>query len=294
MAQILSDSAFDFRRFDLNDLFAGLWQHQFANNANGAFSATQLPGLVGTFAFEDMAGWWDSALTIDYASRFVAVTGTGLSWSNGKLYGGSATSLMSVSYGQGFALLGTNVAATQLQAAITSQTATDDIALLKAALRGADRITGSAGADYAYGWTGNDRLFGNAGNDTLSGNDGTDLLRGGSGNDVLKGGSGADRLAGDAGNDRLDGGFGADTLTGGGGADRFVFVEGQIATGDRVTDFQDGIDRLVFDTTGSGSLSAILAAARNITDGVRFNLDGDVLTVMGVTKAELSDQILLA
>jgi Ca2+-binding RTX toxin-like protein len=65
---------------------------------------------------------------------------------------------------------------------------------------------------------------------------------------TLEGGGGNDTLIGGAGADRLQGGVGVDLLTGGGGADRFVFRAGEspLAAHDRITDFQSGVDDLVF------------------------------------------------
>jgi|GEM_PF-3049594 len=298
MAQVLSNGNLDFRQFNIWESIDQFSRFRFFDNANVSVDGTELTGFVGTYSASDLVGWWNGPTSLFNAETRLMASGENVVLdANQNALSGVVTGLFYNETFNGnsfyFGLSGFSVSAVTFQAAAETRSITDDIALLKSALRGADRITGSADADYAYGWTGNDKLFGNAGNDTLSGDGGNDLLRGGSGNDVLKGGSGADRIYGDNGNDRLDGGFGADTLTGGAGADRFIFVEGQIATGDRVTDFQDNIDTLVFDATGTGSLSAILAAARNITDGVRFNLDGDVLTVMGVTKAQIADDILI-
>lgn len=103
----------------------------------------------------------------------------------------------------------------------------------RAAFRGDDRLYGSAQAD---------RLLGFAGKDAISGGKGNDVLAGGVGNDNLSGGAGNDLLRGDEGADHLRGGAGRDILTGGKGADHFVFAahEGH----DKITDFQNGVDRL--------------------------------------------------
>jgi serralysin len=77
--------------------------------------------------------------------------------------------------------------------------------------------------------------------------DGNDSIRGGDGDDKLFGGHGRDTIGGDDGRDTLVGGNGRDILTGGDGADRFKFV-GAVGSGvDKVTDFGDGDDRMVFD-----------------------------------------------
>lgn len=83
---------------------------------------------------------------------------------------------------------------------------------------------------------------GGAGRDTLQGGDGNDVLDGGKADDTLSGGRDDDSLDGGNGADLLDGGAGDDTLTGGFGADIFLFR--RHAGEDRITDFQDGTDRI--------------------------------------------------
>lgn len=302
MAQVLSNGFLDFRELNFTSL-GSLPRFGFFDNFNPSLDSGEIPGLTGTYSATDLIGFWAGANSFSNATTKVAIggnnfvlnaqdnplsgTATGLTLTetvqtNG---GGTATNY--------FAFVGFSVSLVAVFNASLTASMTDDRAVLRQMLSGADRIVGSNFADYAYGGNGNDKLFGNAGNDTLSGDAGNDQIRGGTGNDLLKGGSGADLLVGDGGNDRLDGGLGADTLTGGAGADRFIFVEGQISTGDRVTDFQNDLDTLIFDAAGTGSVSALMAAATNISGGVRFNLDGDILTVMGVTKAQLVDDILI-
>lgn len=86
------------------------------------------------------------------------------------------------------------------------------------------------------GGVGNDTLLGGSGNDYLSGGTGDDLLLGGDDNDTLSGSDGNDTMLGDTGNDALTGGLGADT-----------FIIGVSSGKDRITDFQVGVDKLVFE-----------------------------------------------
>jgi Ca2+-binding RTX toxin-like protein len=65
-------------------------------------------------------------------------------------------------------------------------------------------------------------------------------LNGGADNDYLAGEEGADTLNGGTGNDTLRGGADADTLTGGEGDDTFVFLDGDIAAGEKITDYEYG------------------------------------------------------
>lgn len=156
---------------------------------------------------------------------------------------------------------------------------------------GNDRLTGGGGADSLLGGADADRLEGGSGIDTLFGGNGNDTLFGGTENDRLFGDSGADILFGGAGNDVLTGGAGNDTLRGDLGADQFVFANGHGA--DRVVDFANDIDVFVFNRNlGSASASAALTHATQVGANVVFDFgDGDTVTVLNVTKAQLLDDI---
>ena len=138
---------------------------------------------------------------------------------------------------------------------------------------GDDRLTGHAGENHLIGGRGRDRMLGLNGADTLDGGAGQDFLRGGAGNDLLLGGALRDRLIGDHGADTLNGGSGHDLLTGGSEADTFIFDTG--FGSDRITDFQRGIDSLVFSAALTGGLTVardILARFAQIVDeGLLFD-----------------------
>lgn len=132
---------------------------------------------------------------------------------------------------------------------------------------GSDRIYGGANDDTIQGWFGNDTINGNLGNDTIDGFQGNDVLRGGQGDDVIDGGTDHDTIMGDLGNDVILGGRGSDVMTGGAGADTFKFFaydasvnSGYLADGgvDAITDFQHGVDHLMF---YSGAYALITGAA---------------------------------
>lgn len=158
--------------------------------------------------------------------------------------------------------------------------------------RGADTVAGGAGVDVVrydrFGietvvadlqtgvvqarWSGvneTDRLTSieefrsGGGADTLRGSSVVNDLRGGAGADLIEGRAGADRLFGEAGDDRLNGGTGSDTLSGGTGVDRFVFNS---ADGDDViTDFADGVDRIVIDSGATNFAGVrVLDAGANV------------------------------
>lgn len=159
---------------------------------------------------------------------------------------------------------------------------------------GADRVSGNDGADSLGGGVGNDSLFGGNSNDRLDGGDGADILDGGAQDDLLLGGDGTDRLFGADGNDVLmggngrdwlEGGAGNDLLTGSTGGDQFIFRPGCGA--DRVTDFADNIDTLVFAGQPRGTsmtARAFVDSHATIVGGAAvFDLGGgNILTVNGI------------
>ncbi|MCV3273872.1 calcium-binding protein [Roseobacter sinensis] len=107
-------------------------------------------------------------------------------------------------------------------------------------------LLGGSGNDIIAGNGGTDIIYGQAGDDDLRGGTGGDIMFGGDGRDQANGGSGDDDISGGAGNDAIRGGDGLDDLTGGEGSDSFVFVGGDTGA-DTITDFELGIDRIVFD-----------------------------------------------
>jgi Ca2+-binding RTX toxin-like protein len=108
--------------------------------------------------------------------------------------------------------------------------------------------SGTAASETIHGTSGKDVIKGLAGNDRLYGDAGADLMSGGEGNDTLLGGAGNDRQYGGTGRDVLSGELGNDVLTGGLDADIFRFRGSWGA--DRVTDFQNGVDRIDLRWTG--------------------------------------------
>lgn len=87
-----------------------------------------------------------------------------------------------------------------------------------------------------------------SGIENVIGRNSDDTIYGDSSVNVLKGGLGDDKLDGRSGNDKLEGGGHGDTLTGGSGADQFIYASGEaIGSGDLITDFKRGEDKLVID-----------------------------------------------
>lgn len=127
----------------------------------------------------------------------------------------------------------------------------------------------------------------------LTGNAAANALWGGSGNDSLSGMAGYDSLYGGDGHDRLDGGAGNDLLFGGCQADVFIFGGGM----DRITDYQDGIDRIHIEATVWGgtakTVAQVLALATVSGNAVCFDFGaGNTLRVDGVcSTASLADEL---
>ena len=119
--------------------------------------------------------------------------------------------------------------------------------------------------DRIIGNDSNSFLSGEADNDTIFGFSGKDNILGGTGADGINGGAGSDRILGEDGDDELEGGDGDDLIIGGNGSDFIRGLEGfDILTGesgvdffylipntdrDVITDFEDGIDKLVLTPT---------------------------------------------
>lgn len=139
-------------------------------------------------------------------------------------------------------------------------------------LGGNDKVMGSGAAESVNLGDGSDYAAMMGGNDTIDG---------GAGSDTILGGGGDDRLFGGAGADRLQGGAGLDLLTGGAGADQFIFDawSGQ----DRITDFQNGLDKLAI--TGA-TWATIRVASVGTTTEISY-LDGKV--ILENTAANLID-----
>jgi Ca2+-binding RTX toxin-like protein len=108
----------------------------------------------------------------------------------------------------------------------------------------------------------NDSLDGLQGGDTIYGLAGNDFIFGSQGDDTIYGGSGADTINGGEGSDIIIGGLGADLLTGYKGADKFVFLDFK-DTGDTITDFDVGQDKIAFKASLGVSFSDLIFTQSN-------------------------------
>ncbi len=126
---------------------------------------------------------------------------------------------------------------------------------------------------------------------TLVGTANADYLAGGANATRITGLAGNDQLFGNGGRDRLDGGAGNDTLTGGSDKDTFIFSRGDDK--DRILDFKNNVDTVRLEDLGVSSVRAALSKADQVGRHVVFDFgQGDILTVLNVTKAQLADDLI--
>jgi Ca2+-binding RTX toxin-like protein len=92
-----------------------------------------------------------------------------------------------------------------------------------------------------------------------TGNSLDNLIHGNAEDNILDASSGNDRIFGNAGADTIIGGEGADTLFGGAGSDVFVF-RAVSESGDRISDFVSGVDKIALDLTGFVDLAGLALA----------------------------------
>ncbi|WP_082024820.1 DUF4214 domain-containing protein [Mameliella alba] len=191
---------------------------------------------------------------------------------------------------------------------------------------GHDEIQGRAGDDLLSGMDGNDSLIGGQGADTLNGGDGVDRaqyntattavradlaspgvntgeaagdsyisienLHGGNFSDILSGDGSANTIWGGGGDDTISGRGGDDILIGHSGADTFRFTSGW--DHDQINDFEDDVDEILLFNMGYATVQDALADASQQGSDVVFDFgNGDTLTILNVTLADLQDDILL-
>lgn len=137
-----------------------------------------------------------------------------------------------------------------------------------------DDLRGQNDNDTIYGGDHNDKIKGGRGDDALHGEDGDDKVLGNHGKDVVTGGDDDDILDGGSSADRLNGGKGHDVLTGGNGKDVFVFTSEGGMGQDRITDWEDGKDRLDLTSYGYADFADLLASAtvEETETGLRLDL----------------------
>lgn len=155
-----------------------------------------------------------------------------------------------------------------------------------------DTLIGNGSKNKMLGQGGNDLLKGGGKIDTIKGGLGNDTLNGQNGNDKLFGNGGNDTIKGGAGKDRIDGGFGDDTIFSQGGADTIIFAKN--GGTDVIRDFADNVDTLKLKGFGFTSVGDALGAASDVGGNTEFSMaDGSHLTVVGILKADLADDLVI-
>jgi len=211
---------------------------------------------------------------------------------------GSATGILLFDSGDGVEVTGNTISGPVDEFGATIPNTTNGIA---SASGEADNlvITGNTISDVLDGI----RVTNNSDNPTISGNTITDLVPSitttdstpsvqtgeslvltASSNDaplLFAATDGTDILTGTDFDDALDGGTGDDVLTGGSGADLFI-MSGASFDNDRITDFEDGVDLIVFrPSTGVTSFDDII--------DIRQTPDGDVVIETTAGNVRLED-----
>ena len=107
--------------------------------------------------------------------------------------------------------------------------------------------------------------------------------------DILIGDNGNSNFNGRAGDDVFDMGAGTDRVTTGSGADTVLFAAGH--QGPTVIDFEDDVDTLNLSGMGFASLADAQAAFADFGGGTQMMMGGDHLILLGISAAELADDI---
>jgi Ca2+-binding RTX toxin-like protein len=198
--------------------------HSFFGNPPGTVFTQPLGQALGVLNLQlvlnEDANGFDIGSTFNGETDIRAeVDGTGLTYADGVLTGGTITAFRSfqpnlvlITSGplQTLEVTGLSLAATTFQEVFGALSGATTV--LNAMLAGRDTVNGSAGRDDVLGLGGNDLLRGQGGSDAVFGGDGADSLLGGGGGDSLIGGRGDDRLSGGTGNDTLQGNQGRDVF----------------------------------------------------------------------------------
>lgn len=185
MAVVLASSALHMNSINFYEVSLGAYDDQFLDNIYLYAAGSYYQDMYTVF-------WYDGL------NRSSTYLGSDFVFNGqGNLISGTVNAYGSLTwYGSNFSenweISNFSISASSLFNAHLTSGTSDDLAIMQAALSGADSLTGSSQADFLMGYAGNDFFLGNSGADTLDG---------GNGNDTLDGGSGTDSLAGGAGND---------------------------------------------------------------------------------------------
>jgi Ca2+-binding RTX toxin-like protein len=167
------------------------------------FGQFDLAGLDGDYSYQTSSTLWRVGPTAIERGDSVEFQGTGFTYSNGVLVGGTITGIKTTVNGvMGIEMTGISISVADFkvhQAASGSSGFFDDV------MSGNDTLSGSNLSDHIYGYDGNDVIEGKDGNDFIAGHGGSDTLIGGKGGDyyvidssdtIIEDGNDADDLVG--------------------------------------------------------------------------------------------------
>lgn len=228
MVQIISSKQFGMQSFAFQRGVS--FEHHDSQAQLTTLDSLDISGLRGGYSFTHSLALWNGPSTLADADNAVVYAGDSLvANAAGTPTGGKVTGMLVESGSLGSYLIGTALGAVDIFEASQTDSREDDMALLRFALRGNDRVTLSAfddvvasqnGNDIVNAGAGDDSISGNSGGDTLFGQDGDDLIDGGFGYDQIFGGLGRDVIYGREGSDRIRGNQGGDSIDGAQGNDR--------------------------------------------------------------------------
>lgn len=135
-----------------------------------------------------------------------------------------------------------------------------------------------------------ENAIGGSAADTINGNSANNTLTGGQGADLFEGGNGSDTILGNGGLDVLNGGSGNDTLTGGVGSsnqDTFLF-KGTTLGNDVITDWQDGIDYIRFQSAAVTSFAQLNMTQAGSNVVIDLPNNSDTITINNASVANFT------
>ncbi|HEY5898574.1 MAG TPA: VCBS domain-containing protein, partial [Burkholderiales bacterium] len=261
-----------------------------------AVATSSLHGTYGDFTFDSQSGDWTYALRNDDANVQALNSGDTVtdSLQIASLDGTDSDTIV-------VSIHGADDAPAQIPAVLPTPYAGggDPNDFDNLGLPGTQVLIGGNQSQTLYGGPATDFLTGsNSGNggDALYGGSGGDVLSGQNGADALYGGSGGDSLNGGSGPDTLIGGYGADSITGGSAPDTIRYLD-LLDTGDTITDFVSGTDKIdlsAIDANSNASGNQAFgwggqqAGPYAVANSVTWTTDGTNTTVIADTDGNVA------
>ena len=157
---------------------------------------------------------------------------------------------------------------------------------------GPQKLYGNKQDNFLVGGDSVDVIHARKGDDVILSGDGNDRVKAGGGDDIVISGQGDDRVLGGSGNDTIVEGAGNDKYWGGFGVDTFDFTN--FDGSNQIYGFGP-FDQLIFSSNDFANVDAVLAAADDISRGVRIETEDGLASVeiRGLFDLE-ADQITIA